>query len=156
MFKSNLWRTHSTVAFWLKAWLSGFYSNVCTCKRPFPDYLIRDRHYLIHSSSLLWSYLILKKYLLKKNWSIVDLQCCVSFKCKVIQLHICESFSGCRLLQAIEYSFLCYIISPRYLFYVKFCVPVNPRLLIYFSPSFSPLLTINLFSMFVSLFLFGK
>ena len=43
-----------------------------------------------------------------------------------------------------------------YLFYVQQCVCVNPKLLIYPAPlpTFSPLVTISLFSMYVGLFLF--
>ena len=40
------------------------------------------------------------------------------------------------------------------LFYIQNCVSVNLKLLIYPFPRLSPLVTINLFSMSVSLFLF--
>ena len=40
--------------------------------------------------------------------------------------------------------------------YIVMCIYVNPKLRIYPSPTLSPLVTINLFSVSVSLFLFGK
>ena len=47
----------------------------------------------------------------------------------------------CRLLQDIEYSSLCYIVVLVcfffFLFYILWCVYVNPKLLIYFLPSHS-------------------
>ena len=42
-----------------------------------------------------------------------------------------------RLLQNIEYSSLCYTVGPGWLYIlciIQYCVYVNPRLLIYFSP----------------------
>ena len=43
-----------------------------------------------------------------------------------------------------------------HLFYIQQCVYVNPKFPIYPSPPFSPLVTISLFSMSVSLFLFCR
>ena len=64
------------------------------------------------------------------------------------------------LLQDIEYSSVCYIVGPCCLpvLYTVVCIYVNPKLLIYLSPQcrLSPLVTIGLFSMSVSLFLFRK
>ena len=71
------------------------------------------------------------------------------------------SFSDYFLLQIIkniEYSSLCYTVGPCWLFilYIE-CVYVNPNFLIYPSPHpLSPLVTVSLFSMSVSLFLFCK
>ena len=45
-------------------------------------------------------------------------------------------------------------VSAIYLFYIYLCVSVNPKLLIYPSPFFSPLVTRSLFSLSVSLAVF--
>ena len=59
-----------------------------------------------------------------------------------------------RLLQNIEYSFLCYMVGPCWLSILYIVVVyVNPKFLIY-PPHLSPLVTISLFSMSVRLFLF--
>ena len=73
-----------------------------------------------------------------KNWSIVDLPCCVSFSCRAkwfsyIYTYICiyilfQIIFPCRLLQNIEYSSLCYTVSSCSLFYIQECVYVNPNL----------------------------
>ena len=65
-----------------------------------------------------------------------------------------------RLLQGIEdieYSSLCYTINPccLHMIVIVYIQYVNPILLIYLSPT-SPLVTISLFSMSVSLFLLCK
>ena len=88
---------------------------------------------------------------------IVDLQCCVSFKCIAkgfsyiyVLFHILFHYG---LLQDIEYSSLCYTAGP-------YCVSILYILLIPISqfillpPLFSPLVTINLFLTPVSLFVF--
>ena len=55
------------------------------------------------------------------------------------------------------YYLLCWTVNPCCLFFVYYCVSVNPILLIYLSPSpFSTLVTVYLFSMSVSLFLSCK
>ena len=63
-----------------------------------------------------------------------------------------------RLLQDIEYSSLCYTVGPCCLsiLYIYYCVYFNPKFLIYPFLPLSPLVTISLFSMSVSLFLFCK
>ena len=59
------------------------------------------------------------------NWSIVDLQCCVSFKCSAKQfsclymyMSISQVLCPYSLLQNIEYHSLCYIVFSGYLFYI--------------------------------------
>ena len=54
---------------------------------------------------------------------IVDLQCCVSFRCRAksfiytyTYIHSFSDFSPCRLLQHIEQSSLCYTVGPCWLF----------------------------------------
>ena len=66
-------------------------------------------------------------------------------------MYMCTCILFCyRLLQDIEYSFLCCTVDPVVnIFYIQYCVSVNPQLL-------SPLVTISLFSMYVDLFLFFK
>lgn len=44
ILKTNLWRTHRIMTLWLRAQLSGFYSNVSPSKRPLYDYLVNDKH----------------------------------------------------------------------------------------------------------------
>ena len=101
-------------------------------------------------------------------WSIVDLQCCVSFRCtaKVIQLYVYiysfffKIFFSYRLSQNIEQSSLCYTVDPSWLsinilyivvyVYSFQCSSLLPPLPI------SPLLTVSLFSVSVSSFLFCK
>ena len=39
------------------------------------------------------------------------------------------------LLQNIEYSFLCYTVGPCRLFYIYWFIYINPKLLVYSSPS---------------------
>ena len=84
----------------------------------------------------------------------------------MIQLYICvcvyiyilfQILFHYSLLQDIEYSSLCYAVEPSCLsiLYLVVCISVNSKLLIYPSPP-SSLVTINLFSMSVSLFLFCK
>ena len=93
------------------------------------------------------------------NWGIVDLQC---FGCTVKlfsytyrHTHILfQILFHYRLLQGIEYSSLYYIIGPCCLsmLYIVVCICWSqiPNLSL---PHLSPLVTINLFSMCVSLFL---
>ena len=57
--------------------------------------------------------------LLFKNWTIVDLQCCVSLRCTAkwfsytyIYIYSFSGFFHCKLLQDIEYSFLWYTVGP--------------------------------------------
>ena len=57
-------------------------------------------------------------------------------------------------LQSIEQSFLCYTVGSYYLFYIQQFVYINPNLPIY--PPLYPLITINLFSISVTLLLFCK
>ena len=59
-----------------------------------------------------------------------------------------------RLLPDIKYSSLCYTVNPCCLRILYIVVSVNTILLIYPSLSLSPLVTISLFSMSVTLFLF--
>ena len=83
------------------------------------------------------------------NGNIVDLQCCVSFRCmysKVIVKYthkyifpyiLFQILFPYRLLQNIEYSSLCYTVGPGWLYIlyiIQYCIYVNPRLLIYLSP----------------------
>ena len=117
---------------------------------------------------ILFFFLILKFYLftyLFFYWSIVDLQCCTSFRCTAkwfsyTHTHIYILFQihfPYRLLHKIKYSSLCYTVGPCCLFYVQYCcISVNPKFLIYPSPHLSPLVTISLFSMSVGLFLVFK
>ena len=75
-----------------------------------------------------------------QNWSIVDLQYCVSFKCIVkwftyIDMYICIL----GLFSIIGYNKILNVvpcaISIVCLFYVLWCVSINPILLIYPSPT---------------------
>ena len=62
-------------------------------------------------------------------WSIVDLQCCVSFRCTkkwfsyihmyiYIFIFLFQILLHYRLLQDVEYSSLCYTVGPCCLFYI--------------------------------------
>ena len=61
-------------------------------------------------------------------------------------------FFSIRLLQYMEYSSLCYAAGPCFLFYILLHIYVNPKLLVYPSLHLPLLVTINMFSMSVSLF----
>ena len=61
-------------------------------------------------------------------------------------------FFSIRLLQYMEYSSQCYTAGPCFLFYISLHIYVNPKLLVYPSLHLPLLVTINLFSMSVSLF----
>ena len=83
-------------------------------------------------------------------------------QCKLIQLYTCvytlfQILFHYRLLQNIEYSSMCYTVRPcclSVLFIVEcICHSQAPNLSL---PLFSPLVTINLLSISVSLFLFYK
>ena len=61
-------------------------------------------------------------YVFILHWHIVDLLCCVSFRCtwsdSVIHMHIftlSQILFPCRLIQNIEYCFLCYTEGPYWL-----------------------------------------
>ena len=61
-------------------------------------------------------------YVFTMYWHVIDLQCCVSFWCtwsdSVICIHVftlSRILFPCRLIQNIEYRFLCYTFSPRWL-----------------------------------------
>ena len=63
-------------------------------------------------------------------WSIVDLQCHVSFRSIYIMLYmyiyiLFQIIFPCKLLQNIEYSSLCYIVGPCWLsiLYIYFTSP---------------------------------
>ena len=70
-------------------------------------------------AKLVWSL-----WIFLRNWSIVDLQCCVSFRCTAkwfvyiyiyIYIYIYSFIKihfHCSLLQDIEYSSLCYTVNP--------------------------------------------
>ena len=97
------------------------------------------------SSSLFYLFIFVLNFYL----TIVDLQYCVN---SGIQLQILFHY---RLLQDTEYISQCYTVNPCCLFYIQWYVSVNPKLLTCSVPR-SPLVTISLFSMSVSLFLFCK
>ena len=82
---------------------------------------------------------------------------CVQQSYSVIHAYIAILFP-LRLLLSVEYSFSWYIVGPCWLYIIHLvvCVYINLRLLVYPSPPFSPLVIINLFSMYAGLFLFCK
>ena len=98
-------------------------------------------------------------------WSIVDLQCCVSFCCtaseSVIHVHIYIHYffrfffhiGHYRVLSRVPCAIQQVVIS--YLFYIQQCVYVNPSLPINPSPPY-PLVTISLFSTSVALYLYCR
>ena len=96
------------------------------------------------------------------NRSRVDLQCCVSFCCtaKWFSYTYIYSFSYSfpLLLQEIEYSSLCYTVGPCCLsiLYIVGCICWSHTPNLSLLHPLSPLVTISLFSMSVSLFLFRK
>ena len=134
----------------------------------------------LEKSSVLFYYLLWLSLL--KNKSVVDLHCCVWFSCTenwftyiyvylhifiyLFNLYMCMHIHAyiyiyffrilfCyRLSQNIQYTFLGYKVGPYWLSILYIVVCVNSKLLIY--SLHSPLVTIKLFFMFVSLFLFCK
>ena len=67
-------------------------------------------------------------FILFFNWSIVDVQCCVSFRCTAkwfsyiyIHIFLFQILFHYRLLQDIEYSSLCYTVEPRCLSILYMC-----------------------------------
>ena len=96
-------------------------------------------------------------------WSIVDLQCWVSFGytarwCRYIDIDIDSLFQilfHSRLLQVIEYSSLRCIVSPCFSSSILYMVIYVFTQALYLS-SPPPLVTLSLLSMSVNLFLFCK
>ena len=85
------------------------------------------------------------KIILFFNWSIADLQCFVSFRCTTewfscVYIYILSQINFFyRLLQNIDYSSLCYTVSPCWLSILHIIVYisyVNSKFLIYHSPPF--------------------
>ena len=122
------------------------------------------KHYRIYFFLLNFYFLFLKFILiLNFYWSIVDLQCCVSFRCTTVnQLYIYiyplffQILFPYRSLQSIEQSSLCYTVGP-YLLSVSFivvciCQSQSSNL---FAPSL-PTGNLSLFSTSVTLFLFSR
>ena len=77
------------------------------------------------------------------NWSIVDLQCCVSFRCSAKWFSYTTYISfffqilfPYRLLQNADSRSLCYTVGPWWLSILY--IVINPKLLIYPSPQLSP------------------
>ena len=65
------------------------------------------------------------------NWNIVDLQCCIGFRCTAqwfsytyIYIYFFQILFPYRLLQNIEYSSLCYTVGPCWLsiLYIVGCI----------------------------------
>ena len=101
-------------------------------------------------------------------WSI-DEQCCISFRCTARWIsHICKyihSFFPYRLLQTIEYIFLCYTVCSHQssilnnncicvCYCVCICYSHSPNF--FLSPMVSTMVTISFVLKSVSLFLFYK
>ena len=81
-------------------------------------------------------------------WSIVDLQCYVSFwywyTAKWFYIYLLfQIIFQYRLLKDIEFNSLCYTVGSLSILHIVVCIYINPKLLIY--PPSSPLVTINLF-----------
>ena len=92
-----------------------------------------------------------------KNWSIVDLQCCVSFRCtaNIYTYVLFQVLFPYRLLQNTECSSLCYTVCPCCLCFIysnmyHLLIPNS------FIPLLFPLVTLNVFSMSRILFQFCK
>ena len=117
-------------------------------------------HFFFHDIVLNQLYaLIIYFYFFELKYSCFTMQCQFQVYSKVIQFyiyiyiyihtHMCiyiytyiynvpfQILFHYRLLQDIDYSSLCYTVGPCCLFYVQWCVSVNPKLLIYPSPRFS-------------------
>ena len=106
------------------------------------------------------------KSFLKVFWSIVDLQCCVSFRCtakRISYVYVIYIYVYTLLFRFFTYigyytvlsGFPCAIqqVLVIYLFYIQQQVYITPNLLIYLCPlNISPLVTINLVSKSLSLF----
>ena len=121
-------------------WLSTYNIPMCACQSQSPTTLPLNSHSSkVHSLMFTCLFLTL--------WSIVDLQCCVSFTVQqgdsVMHSYISTLFQilfPYRSLQSIEQSSLCcmqyYSYCISYLFYIQYCVYVNPNLPIYHSLPF--------------------
>ena len=96
-------------------------------------------------------------------WSIVDLQCCISFRCiaeSVTHIHVSIIFIVfCCMGYYIEYSSLYYTVGPCWLSILYILVSVCPSQAptsLSPHPFFSPLVTISLFSVSPSLCFVSK
>ena len=90
----------------------------------------------------------------QKFWNLVDLRCCVTFRCTVkwfSYIYVCIFFFYIlfhyRLLQDTGYNSLCYTVGPCWLsiFYIVVCICQSQTPNLSLSPP--PLVTINLLSM---------
>ena len=100
----------------------------------------------------------------KKFLSVVDLQCCINFKCTTKWINYACTYIHSfffkilfpyRPLQSTEQSSPCYTVGSYYLFYTQQCVYANPNFPIYPFPLY-PLVTISLFSTSMTILLFCK
>lgn len=85
------------------------------------------------------------KHIIFLNWSIVNLQFYVSFRCIAWWFSISAQLYSLRLLQDNGHNSLCYTAGP-YCLYISY-IAVNPISLIYPSPLLSSLVITELFSM---------